>query len=160
MKKYLVLTALCVSCSSLTPKEKGLVIIGSASLIGGVVGAASAPEGESKGSHAGLWAGIAGTIAGLYVLNTNSDIEKINRISKENQMLKDSLDAKVNGPKTLQAEGAGLLGAKLPEKVKGLVQPGGWKLYKIDRWVRDESNENVFVHQDQELQIIPPSISN
>jgi len=156
----LILIAINVGCASLTLKQKKLVTIGSAAVIGGVVGASTAPKDENKGTHAALWSGVAASVASIYTIYAMDESDAYEVAVKENQLLKDSLDRKINGPKDLKAEGKGLLGSKLPENVRNLVQPGGWKLYQLDRWVKDENNENVFIHQNQALEIIPPSISN
>ena len=125
-------------------------------LIGGAIGAAASPKSQDDGANAALGASIAGALSGAYIIATKDKSEELSRIAKENQELKKLIDGEKQ--EILINEGRGLLGSNLPSKVRGVVSPGAWKLYKIDRWVKDEANPNIFYHQNEMLEIEPPSI--
>ena len=59
----------------------------------------------------------------------------------------------------LVSEGVGLKESPLPGELKSFIRPGEWKHYKLDRWVKDETQDNVWVRQTELFEFIPPTIN-
>lgn len=124
--------------------------------LGGVAGGLyghSKPE--SKDANALLWAS-AGAAVGAALSVYFLDPEEANEALKtENARLREDLNRIEN--KRVTAETTGIFGAKIPAKYRHLINPGEWKVTQIDLWVED--GENRLIHQDQVMELIPPSLS-
>jgi hypothetical protein len=125
---------------------------------GMAVGAVLAPEGESKVAHGALWGASTGLVfsaVALYRMSQNQreiESEKLRKLSVELSKYKSQFD-----PKLIQS-GVGLKESPLPNQMKSFIRPGEWKHYKLDRWVKDENQENVWIRQTELFEFIPPTI--
>jgi hypothetical protein len=127
--------------------------------VGAVAGALIAPRSEKKEAHAALWGAASGlaysgvTFYQMYKEEKKRDSEKVQKLSLELEKYKQQFD-----PKLIQS-GVGLKEAPLPNQLKGFIRPGEWKHYKLDQWVKDENQENVWVRQTELFEFIPPTIN-
>ena len=151
VRLYIIVTlALNASCAT-TIKYKML----EHSLIAGSIGAiygATRPEQKEKNTMMFGSMGLAlGAIASIYLQEPDT---KINSLTMENQKLKSDLD-EIQNPK-LEFSSSGFLNSKVPDKYKRLINPGEWRVYKLDQWVED--GENRVIHQDKIMELIPPTL--
>ncbi len=140
-------------CSGMSYKEKSLALIGAAVLTGYSLGTSNTPTGESQSTHGLLWAGVAGTVAGVsspYLLKDDleSNSEEVDSLKNKIKILENKTPTK-NGVNAF-------LEKPLPKEFSNLIRPGGWKIYAIDEWVKD--GEERLVHQDKMLEIQLPEI--
>ena len=156
----LFLALFLVACST-SNRRSTLGLMGGAAVSGYVVGASQAPVGEKPSSHGALWGATAAALAaaiGLYVFDSEKENQKLNKKVKDlNFEL--SLTKKTSQPIS-KDQGSSLFSAPIPEKLRALVQPGGWKLYRLDRWERDPENENIWFHKNEMFEVLPPQFSN
>jgi multidrug transporter EmrE-like cation transporter len=153
----LITAFLSSGCATTSNRNKSLGLSFGVGVIGGTIGAANAPAYESKGAHFALWGGVSALctlIASLFIFDSEKEIKKLHL---QSDGLKRELDAyRGEGMNDSQLLSMHLsLEKELPEKYKGLIRPGAWKIYKIDNWI--SQSENTLIHQDQMIQIIPPS---
>lgn len=148
---YLISISLISSCAS-TPREAIMrnIIVGAAT--GYVIGSQRKDNSKAYGF---LYAGLAGSTAGLATAYLASDDSESGRLRADNKKLKSELD-KIYSPTLVHAEN-GMMSAKVPEKYKAMINPGEWKIYAYDQWVED--GENRLIHQDKIMELIPPSLS-
>ncbi len=149
-----------VACSTLkTNREKIIASMAVGLATGIVAGAAAKPEGDNATAWM-LLGGAAGTAAGagvgLYVFD---DTKVTDSLRAENETLQAQLTKlkEENDPKLVE-QGSSLMNAPLPGDAKGLIQPGGWKKYKMDRWVQDTENKNVWYRQVEMYEFNLPSV--
>jgi len=135
-----------------TPREKiiqNMVIAGS---IGGLVGQ---NQSEYKNTHSTMYAGVGAAVVGA--VSAYVYLAKDDDLQSENESLKAKLD---QFQKRLQPElvqkGNSLFSSPLPKEVSSLIEPGEWKRYKMDQWVRDQNQSNTWYRQVEMFEIIPP----
>ena len=144
-----------VGCAT-TKKEKSLLLMGGAATVGAAYGA-SRPEEKIK--NAVLYGSILATgaaVASLFIFDQDRENADLKREAEELKRANDLLKLELS-PK-LRTQGSSLLGAPVPPELRRLVKPGGWKRYKLDRWVQDEGNENVWFRQTEMFEVTPPSL--
>lgn len=141
---------LLFSCSSNTKKRNALIL---GSFAGGaLVGAASAPADERRELHALYWGAIAGVAAALVGNHLHNDEDRIELLQKENQRLKAEMDLFQAGNKILIDQGAGRFKNPVGEiDLQG--KRAHWKVYQVDRWVKEGPNR--LYHQDKMIEITP-----
>ena len=54
----IILLILSQGCSTLSNREKTLLQMASAGIVGGIIGSSLTPQGENQAAHAAMWAGI------------------------------------------------------------------------------------------------------
>lgn len=159
MNRALICIIIILSLGCSTKPKEALTQTLIASAVGAVVGGLSAPRGERPEAHAALWGASAGLVVGgvsLYQMSqrqTKEESDKVRALSQELAQYKDQFEPK------LQKEGVGLNESPLPQGLRGFVRPGKWKHYKLDRWVKDEAQENIWVRQTEIFEFIPPTIN-
>ncbi|WP_374035774.1 hypothetical protein ACES2I_08815 [Bdellovibrio bacteriovorus] len=138
-------------CSSLNTKERvwrNMAIAGAAGVLVGQ------SRSEYKSTYSTMYGGVAAaTAAALTVYFDDSDKE-VERLRAEIRMLSGSADAFEKSQVTHQSPAT--FGAKVPEKYRGLINPGEWRVYQVDRWRED--GENRMVHEDKIMELVPPSL--
>lgn len=126
-------------------------------LIAGAMGAAIGTNQEhSRRSNTLILGSVGfglGLLASMYYYNLDSNPD----LKAENSSLKKKLDEfqKQLEPK-LVGGGSGLLQSPLPKDVAQLVNPGEWKRYKMDQWVQDTNQPNIWYRQVEMFELIPP----
>jgi glutamate synthase domain-containing protein 3 len=127
-------------------------------LAGGyILGHQLAPKGDNRNLHGLLVGSTASAMVGagmIYFLNEDESLKKKNeKIIK----LRNQLETK---NKQLLKSGSinnlSLNNDKMPKEITNLINPGSWKLYKVDEWER--KSENVLIHNDKELVFEAPKI--
>lgn len=152
-----IIILLSVGCS--TRPKKVLRDTALAAVGGAIAGALIAPKNEQKEAHAGLWGASAGLmVAGvsLYQMHKSQkkeESEKVKKLSIELSKYKTQFDPK------LITKGVGLKESPLPKDLRSFIRPGEWKHYKLDRWIKDENQENVWVRQTELFEFVPPTIN-
>jgi hypothetical protein len=149
-----------VGCSTLkTNREKILATMGAGLATGMILGATAKPAGDSATAWmllGGAAGAAAGAGAGLYLFDETTVTDSLRA---ENETLKSKLETLklANDPKLVD-QGGSLLNAPLPADAKGLVRPGGWKRYKLDRWVQDQENKGTWYRQTEMFEFEIPSL--
>ncbi len=138
-----------------TYKGKILEFASAGAIVGGAYGN-SRPEYKDQNAmmYASLGA-LIGTIAGTYLMDPEKEI---NKAKLEISTLKAKLD-EFQKPNLID-QGNSLFKSRLPNDLTKLIQPGEWKRYKIDYWVQDQSNQNLWLRQTEMFEVIPPSPTN
>ncbi|WP_374029043.1 hypothetical protein [Bdellovibrio bacteriovorus] len=116
--------------------------------VGGVVGAATAPDDERPELHALYWGGILGVVTAVAANYYFSDEKDMEVMRLENEKMKAQLDFFQNGPATLLKESTGPADKRYFQKGKAKI-----KLYKIDQWVEEGPNKRY--HRDQMIEVLP-----
>lgn len=158
MEKFILytLTVSIIGCST-TSKSKTLSYMGGAFLGGAAIGASVAPEGDNRSMHGALWGSAASAIVGatlIYLSDENSEIkEKDYQIRELTSRLNES-----KGIDQFEAKNgeSSFFESKLPKEYRHLVEPGKWKVYKINEWKK--VSESEYIHQDKLLEIEPAKI--
>ena len=150
------LIVLSLSACATTRKEKALLLVGGGATLGAAYGA-SRPEERSKNAVLyGSMVAAGAAVASFFVFDPDKENSLLTAEAEElrraNELLKFELNPK------LFTQGSSLLGAPVPLELRRLVKPGGWKRYKLDRWVQDEGNENVWYRQTEMFEVTPPSM--
>jgi hypothetical protein len=130
------------ACSTLkTNKEKIIASMVAGLAAGAAMGAMAKPADDPAAPWLVL-GGAAGAATGATIGIVTFDEEEVSsQLRSENTSLKAQLDQYKlqHDPQQIDG-GSSLMSAPLPQDAKGLVKPGGWKRYKLDRWVQDSEN--------------------
>jgi len=155
MVTALLMASGCASMSNRTKTITTMVIAGAGA---GVMGALLAPKEDSRLPHGLLWGASAAAstgIIGLFVFDEEARRKeaelKADKITKELAAYREE-----SAPELVATNRAGLE-KPLPVRFKHLVTPGGWSLFKVDRWVT--SSENELVHQDMIFRFHQPQLN-
>lgn len=150
-KTFVILALICAGCAG-TQKRQILQSMA----IGGTAGAVyGLSKTENRDAYALMWAGIgaaAGAVASIYLNDPDHEIEKMRA---ETARLKDEMD-RMSSPK-IEAQTSAFFGSKVPEKYRALINPGEWRVSKIDQWIEDD--ENRLIHQDLVMELVPPTLN-
>jgi hypothetical protein len=145
-------------CATLGNRTKTLLLMGGAGVAAGVAGAALAPAGEHAGMHGLLWGGVAAAGAGgagLFLFDEEKRrVEAETRAAKLERELKafsDEVDPEMVASQVIGLE------KPLPPRLRGLITPGQWSLYKVDRW--SPAGDSELVHQDMILRFNQPQLN-
>ncbi|MES3038400.1 MAG: hypothetical protein V4736_10885 [Bdellovibrionota bacterium] len=144
IKFFGVLTFCFVLASCTTPQRKRSLAIGAGFLTGTLIGAATAPANERRELHAVYWGGIAGVTAGLVSNYMYDDSEEIEKLQLQTQNLKKELELIQSAKMIQKKEGRG----KFQDS-----SAGNWKLFEVDRWVKESPYR--LHHIDQVLEVTP-----
>jgi hypothetical protein len=153
--KYAILFSLCLAVSGCSTIEKSKTLKRMA--IAGAIGYGLGQfKSNNKDAYGLIYAGAAASSAAAFT--AFEEMQKNQKIDDENNQLRMKLDAfqKKFEPKVIQ-QGNSLFNSPLPKEVSGLVDPGEWKRYKLDQWVQDPNQLNVWYRQVEMFEIIPPS---
>ena len=135
-----------------THRQNRWLVTGAGVAAGVGLGAATAPGDERKELHAVYWGALLGLGAALISQEVFSDAKEIERLTLENQKQNHQLDVIQNANTVLQREGKGYFKSPTGEE----LLPNGkakWKLYQIDKWVKDGPTR--LIHQDRMVEILP-----
>jgi hypothetical protein len=155
---FLIFIIIYFTGCSVKPK-KVLTETAIATGVGIVAGVLLTPKGESQAAHGALWgasSGLAYSGVALYRMSQHrkeKESKEIRKLSLELSNYKNQFDPK------LVKSGLGLKESPLPKELKSFIRPGEWKHYKLDRWVKDDSQDNVWVRQTELFEFIPPTIN-
>jgi hypothetical protein len=156
MKTLIILTPLMVSiCGCSTPYKKTF-LSSAAGMAAGAVYGASRPEYQSQ--NALLYASLGGLLAGGTALLLDADDLHPEKTQRENEKLKAKLDEfqKKLEPQII-SQGSNLFGSPLPKEVLSLIEPGEWKRYRMDQWVQDQAQPNIWYRQVEMFEMTPPA---
>lgn len=109
-------------------------------------------------ANAALYGATAAALSGIASLYYYDPEKETEKLKHETTLLKEKLD-QFEKP-TLIEQGNSLFKSQFPPSLAKLVQPGEWKRYRIDQWVQDPNNPNVWIKQVEMYEIIPPSNGN
>ena len=146
------LSAFAFSGCATSSKTKVLSSMASAATLGGIYGL-SRPEAKSQ--NALLWAGVSSAVAGAVAISISDPDKEADRLRQEATRLREELEI-LNSPR-IEKQTTGLFGAKVPEKYRSLINPGEWRVSRIDQWIEDD--ENRLIHQDLVMELVPPSLN-
>lgn len=123
--------------------------------VGAVVGGLYGQQMNTyKDTHTAMYSGIGaatGALVSNILLNPDENSEKL---AEENKKLTEELN-KFKTPLPV-AEGKNLFSTPIPKDLSRVIRPGEWRRYKLDQWVKDNSQENVWYRQTEMFEIIPP----
>lgn len=129
------------------------------SVLAGMVGAAYGSSKEDyKATHATLYGASAAALTALVSLYIYDPDKKTEELKRETEILKAKLD-EFQKPSLLD-QGNSLFKSQLPSSLTKLVRLGEWRHYKLDEWVQDQNNPNIWLRQVEMYEIIPPSNGN
>ena len=118
------------------------------------------PQAQLRPGHGALWAGAAGTVAGLanlFLYDSEAEIvgksEENRKISLELKRYKDQSD-----PKTLFQSSVTPF-ASLPQHYKDLIDAGMLDGRELNQWVIVDGDPNHQIHQDVELILKVPTLN-
>jgi len=109
-------------------------------------------------ANAALYGATAAAITGLASLYYYDPEKETEKLKQESALLKEKLD-QFEKP-TLIEQGNSLFKSQFPASLAKLVQPGEWKRYRIDQWVQDPNNQNIWLKQVEMYEVIPPNNGN
>lgn len=123
-----------------------------------MAGAAGVLVGQSrtdyKATYSSLYGGVSAAVAAALTVYLDDPDKEVERLRSEIRMLSGAADTFEKGQVTHQSPAT--FGAKVPEKYRGLIDPGEWRVYQIDRWRED--GENRLVHESAVMELSPPSL--
>lgn len=148
----MTLATLQFSCAT-TFKGKVYQSMAIAAATGALYGAS---QSTNRPANALLFAATGAAIGGLFEVYMNDPEEEALRLRREAKLLRSQLD-EATQPQTVHQSTA-MFNSKVPDKYRNLINPGEWRVSKIDRWVEGESGESSIIHQDQIMELIPPTL--
>lgn len=146
----LVLLVCQLGCA--TNRQNRWLATGVATSAGLAIGTAAAPEGERKELHAVYWGALIGLGASLIAQEVFSDEKETQRLMLENQKLSMQLDLIQNANTVLVREGKGYFKSSSGEELFSSGK-AKWRLYQIDKWVKNGPNQ--LFHQDRMVELLP-----
>lgn len=147
---FIVLVLMLSGCAT-SSRDKIYEKMGIAALVGVAVGQA---QPNYKATYSTMYAGVGAATAAALSLYLDDPYKESVRLRDEVKVLTSKFEQFENGKVVKQ--GPATFGAKVPDKYKGLIQPGEWRIYEIDQWV--ESDDNRLIHQDKIMELTPPSL--
>lgn len=145
-----LLLGLIAGCAS--ARKTRMAWTGGAFVTGAAVGAASAPENERRELHSLYWAGLLGVGAALLGEVLLSDEQESEKLRLENEKLRAEMELIQSANRVLLKEGKGYFKTSQGEETFP-VGKAKWRLYQIDRWVKDGPDR--LYHQDRMVEIVP-----
>lgn len=142
---------LTMGCAS-TSKNRIYQSMAAGALVGAMHGF-SKPE--DKEAYALMWSGVGAAVAGVIAVHHFDSEKDVERLRAETSRLQDELD-RINSPR-IEAKSSAFFGNRVPEKYRDLINPGEWRVSRIDQWVEDD--ENRLIHQDLVMELVPPSLN-
>lgn len=123
--------------------------------IGAVVGALAAQQkNENKQAYSAMYSAVGASVGALISINLyDPDSENL---KLKNQLAKFESDLEASLRPKLEFTSSGMMNSKVPDKYKTMINPGEWRVYRLDQWVED--GENRLIHQDKMMELIPPSL--
>lgn len=162
-RMYCIITILNMFICGCATTNRGKTI--ELALAGTAAGAAfgqTRPEYKAQNSalYASMGAAIA-AVAGLYIFDEEKRAEEFRTKLLE---LQTKVDGSFGASDLLNQQTQKVLSqgqstfseTELPEEYQGLIRPGGWKLYEINRWVKRGTNRLVL--ESRLLEFTPPII--
>ena len=140
----------CSTFEKLNSRDKTLSLIGIGAATGGIYGASRE---DYKTQNALMWGGVLATVAAVVGVLKYDQTKEVELLKQEKKLLIEKSEPQ----QKRVAERPATFSAKIPDKYKKLIQPGEWKVFEIDQWIED--GENRLVHQDQIMELTPPSLS-
>ncbi len=123
-----------------------------------VAGAAGVMVGQSrsdyKATYSALYGGLGAALAAAVTIYMDDPDRDVERLRSEIRMLSGQAETFERSQMTHQTPAT--FGAKVPEKYRGLISPGEWRVYQIDRWRED--GENRLIHETSIMELVPPSL--
>lgn len=110
---------------------------------------------ENRDAYAIMWAGIGAAVGAIVSAHFADPDKEIEKLRSESKILREELD-QMNSPR-IEAQSSAFFGSKVPEKYRALINPGEWRVSRIDQWIEDEDNR--LIHQDLVMDLIPPSLN-
>jgi hypothetical protein len=142
--------AFILGCAT-TTKGKIFSSMAAGASVGALYGS-SRPE--AKAQNAMLWSAVGAATSGAIALLINDPDKETESLKAETSRLREELSL-LETPK-IEKQTNGLFGSKVPEKYRSLINPGEWRVSRIDQWIEDD--ENRLIHQDLIMELTPPSL--
>lgn len=152
MKPVLLISAALIvaGCAS-TYRSKTYQSMAVGAAVGALYGMSKPKD---QGAYATMYSAAGGTAGAIYSLLVFDPDAEIEKQKSEITRLRDDMD-QLSNPK-VERQTTALFGNRVPEKYKALINPGEWKVSKLDTWVEDD--ENRLIHQDLLMELVPPSL--
>lgn len=147
-----------LSCSSTSENRKILTLMAGTAAASYLVGQSQSPAGERSEVHGLLWAGIAASTVGAIGL-VMSDYSESKKETKIKSLELELSEFRRNSTPQLIDERNSVAEAPIPAEMNKFIKPGKWRRYKLDRWEKDNEQENVWFRQTEMFEFIPPTIS-
>jgi len=147
-------------CATMSNRTKTILAMAAVGVVAGTVGAMSAPADENPVGHGLLWGGLGASSTGALGLWLFDEHKRSSELERESEALKKELSVyriEAEGGRELVGEAPAKFVKDLPDSVAGLVRPGHWKVWKLDKWINE--GENRMVHQDKMIEIAPPQLN-
>jgi hypothetical protein len=123
--------------------------------LGAVVGAIAAQQkNENKQAYTAMYSGIGSALGAIISVNLNDPDSE--NLKLKNQVAKFEADLEASLRPKLEFTSSGMMNSKIPDKYKTMINPGEWRVYRLDQWVED--GENRIIHQDKMMELTPPSL--
>lgn len=158
MSVFRLLTLMLILSSVLgcaTSRQKRLSFTGAGFVAGAALGGATAPAHERKELHALYWGGLVAVAASVLGDFLWSSEDEAARLKLENEKLKADFELLQNAKTVLLREGEGRFKTPAGSDVQLPSGKARWRLYEVDRWVKDGPDK--LVHQDKVVEILPAS---
>lgn len=146
-----VLFACLTGCAS-SPRTKIYQAMAAGALTGALYGLSKTSDQEA---YALMWSGVGASVAGAVAVHYFSSDADVDHLQAETQRLQSELD-RINSPR-VEVKSSAFFGGKVPEKYQALINPGEWRVSRIDQWIEDDDNR--LVHQDLVMDLTPPSLN-
>ncbi len=124
-------------------------------VIGAAIGAIAAQQkNENKAAYTTMYSGIGAALGAVVSVNLNDPDSE--NLKLKNQISKFEADLEASLRPKLEFTSSGMMNSKIPDKYKTMINPGEWRVYRLDQWVED--GENRIIHQDRMMELTPPSL--
>lgn len=147
---FLTLSFFLQGCAT-TSRDKILQGMFVAGTVGTVYGLSKESD---RQANAALYGGLAAATAGVVGLMLENPDTEVKRLREEVSYLKNQRELK--DETKLVAKSPAIFNGQIPEKYRGMINPGEWKVYEVDQW--EEESENRLRHVDRVMELRPPSL--
>ncbi len=158
-----VIISVCAcACATTSNRTKIITTMVVGAVLGGTVGAMSAPKNEQAAAHGLLWGGVTAASVGVAGLFIFDEQKRSAEFERQGVLLRKELDAVrgegagYHGPQLLYESNAPF-GKDIPTEYQPLVRPGQWSVYKLNQWI--PHGEGLLIHQDRMVKLVPPQLS-
>lgn len=118
----------------------------------GILYGSSKPK--DQGAYATMYGALGAASGAVYSTIVNDPDAELDKSKTEITALKRELD-EMSSPK-VEKQTTALFGNRVPDKYKALINPGEWRVSKLDQWIEDD--ENRLIHQDLIMELTPPTL--
>jgi hypothetical protein len=138
-------------CSSLNNRDKTLLLMAASGTAGAIVGAQQDRHKKANAVMYGSAAAAVGGAAGLFLFDSQKEVAERDEKLKQFREL-----VNTNSWENPLVHSTGHTEETLPDGYRNLLRLGEWKLFRINRWKKQ--NDNTLIRETEMITLMPPKL--